>query len=65
MIAPVIRVLPVILIVIFSAPAWLSWPFLTDDRRQTVLQMVDALARWTRGEHEVDASGTHASKTAP
>jgi hypothetical protein len=49
-IAPLISVVPVILIVILSTPAWLTWPFLSDARQQTVLRMVDALARWTRGD---------------
>ena len=49
-IGPFIRVVPVILIVILSAPAWLTWPFLSEARQRTVLQMVDALARWTRGD---------------
>jgi hypothetical protein len=49
-IGPCIRAVPVILIVILSAPAWLTWPFLSESRQRTVLQMVDALARWTRGD---------------
>ena|ERR1700745_3754876 len=49
-IGPCIRAVPVVLIVILSAPAWLTWPFLSEARQQTVLQMVDALARWTRGD---------------
>jgi hypothetical protein len=50
MLGPFIRIVPVTIIVILSAPAWLSWVFLSGDRRKTVLQMVDALARWTRGD---------------
>ena len=49
-IGPVIRVVPVIIIVILSAPAWLTWPFLPEAKQKIVLQMVDALARWTRGD---------------
>jgi hypothetical protein len=49
-IAPVIRAVPVTIIVILSAPAWLTWPFLPEARQQIVLQMIEALARWTRGD---------------
>jgi hypothetical protein len=45
-----VRLMPVIIIVILSAPAWLTWPFLSEARQRAVLQMVDALARWTRGD---------------
>jgi hypothetical protein len=48
-IGPCIRVVPVVIIVILSTPAWLTWPFLSEARQRTVLQMVDALAQWTRG----------------
>ena len=47
---PFVRAVPVVIIVILSAPAWLTWPFLSEARQRTVLQMVDALARWTRGD---------------
>ena len=47
---PFIRMVPVTIVVILSAPAWLSWIFLPEDRRKTVLEMIDALARWTRGD---------------
>jgi hypothetical protein len=49
-ISPLARIVPVTLIVILSAPAWLTWPFLSESKQRTVLQMVDALARWTRGD---------------
>lgn len=47
---PFMRAVPVVVIVVLSAPAWLTWPFLSQSRQQVVLQMVDALARWTKGE---------------
>ncbi|MES4908890.1 MULTISPECIES: hypothetical protein [unclassified Streptomyces] len=43
-----LKVLPVILVVVLSAPAWLTWPFLSRQRQQVVLDMVKALADWTR-----------------
>lgn len=45
-----IRMAPVILIVILMFPAWLTWPFLSEKRRQSVLQMVRILARWAIGD---------------
>lgn len=44
----VLKFLPVLAIVLLSAPAWLCWPFLSADRQQVVLEMVHALADWTR-----------------
>jgi hypothetical protein len=49
-ISPALRAVPVTIIVILSAPAWLTWPFLSNHRQRAVLEMVDALARWTRGQ---------------
>ncbi|MFF3140227.1 hypothetical protein ACFVRU_00450 [Streptomyces sp. NPDC057927] len=44
----VLKILPVLLVVALSAPAWLTWPFLSGQRQQVVLDMVKALADWTR-----------------
>ncbi|TQF04241.1 hypothetical protein E6W39_20930 [Kitasatospora acidiphila] len=44
----VLKVLPVLLVVVLSAPAWLTWPFLPEQRQRMVLDMVKALADWTR-----------------
>ncbi|RSN57752.1 hypothetical protein DMH12_12470 [Streptomyces sp. WAC 04229] len=44
----VLKLLPVLLVVVLSAPAWLTWPFLTQARQRVVLDMVKALADWTR-----------------
>jgi hypothetical protein len=49
-ISPLVWAVPVTIIVILSAPAWLTWPFLSESRQQAVLQMVDALARWMRSD---------------
>jgi hypothetical protein len=45
-----IRMVPVVLIVVLMSPAWLTWPFLSEKRRQSVLQMVRILARWAIGD---------------
>jgi hypothetical protein len=44
----VLKLLPVLLVVALSAPAWLSWPFLSEARQHVVLDMVKALADWTQ-----------------
>lgn len=44
----VLKIFPVILVVALSAPAWLTWPFLPEPRQRVVLDMVKALADWTR-----------------
>ena len=44
----VVRMLPLLVIVCLSAPAWLVWVFLPTDRQQIVLDMVQALAAWAR-----------------
>lgn len=44
------RLIPVTLVVIFSAPAWITWPFLSRERRTSVLDMVKALTQWTNAE---------------
>jgi hypothetical protein len=49
-IGAVVRTVPVTLIVILSFPAWLTWPFLSEERRKSVVQMVDALTRWAAGD---------------
>ncbi|MEU6236282.1 hypothetical protein [Kitasatospora sp. NPDC047058] len=43
-----LRILPVLFVVVLSAPAWVSWPFLPEPRQRMVLDMVKALADWTR-----------------
>jgi hypothetical protein len=45
-------VLPVVIIVCLSAPAWLSWPFLPKDRRDSVIEMVNSLKAWVVGSAE-------------
>ncbi|WP_030398459.1 hypothetical protein [Kitasatospora purpeofusca] len=55
-----------LVVVVLSAPAWLSWPFLSEQRQRIVIEMVKALADWTQGaspqdfpvESTVDPGGT-------
>lgn len=44
--------LPLLCIVLLSFPAWVSWPFLPTDRRQTVLSFVDRLTKWAKAISE-------------
>jgi hypothetical protein len=39
-------VLPLLLIVVLSAPAWAAWPFLSGPRRDAVLQFLGCLIDW-------------------
>lgn len=41
-------VLPLLAVVVLSAPAWLTWPFLPAERQRTVLRVLDRLVHWTR-----------------
>jgi hypothetical protein len=43
-----ITMLPVLVFVILSAPAWVVWPWLGEKRRESVHRMVDQLIEWTR-----------------
>jgi len=43
-----ILAVPLLVVVVLSAPAWLLWPFLATDRRTAVLQFVDRLVEWAR-----------------
>ncbi|WP_338704043.1 hypothetical protein V2W30_39805 (plasmid) [Streptomyces sp. Q6] len=47
--APALRLLPVLLDVVLSTPAWLVWPFLPAERQKVVLEMVRELINWTYG----------------
>ncbi|WEV26711.1 hypothetical protein OYE22_17035 [Streptomyces sp. 71268] len=44
----VLYVLPLLTVVLLSAPAWLTWPFLPAGRQRVVLEVIDRLVRWTR-----------------
>ncbi|MFE0173264.1 hypothetical protein ACFWZ2_13165 [Streptomyces sp. NPDC059002] len=41
-----LRTLPVVLVVLLSTPAWITWPFLSDQRQQRVIQVIRELAAW-------------------
>lgn len=40
--------LPLTAVVLLSAPAWLTWPFLPSRRQDVVLAVLDRLVQWTR-----------------
>lgn len=43
-----LSLLPLLAVVLLSAPAWLTWPFLPSRRQEIVLEFLDRLVRWTR-----------------
>jgi hypothetical protein len=40
--------LPLLAVVLLSAPAWLTWPFLPSQRQEIVLAVLDRLVQWTQ-----------------
>lgn len=38
-----ILVIPLLALILLSLPAWITWPFLSTERRTTVLQFVDRI----------------------
>ena len=42
----VVALIPLIIIALLSFPAWVGWPFLPQPRRDSVLAMVEQLAKW-------------------
>jgi len=43
-----IAVVPLLVVVVLSAPAWLALPFLNADRRTAVLDFLKQLVEWVR-----------------
>jgi len=43
-----ILVLPMLVLVLLSMPAWITFPFLAAGRRKAVLQFVDRIAEWAK-----------------
>lgn len=41
-----VLVIPLIVVVVLSAPAWVMLPFLSTDRRTAVLEFLDRLVEW-------------------
>ena len=41
-------VIPLLVVVLMSAPVWFLWPFLDAGRRATVLQFLDRLVAWVK-----------------
>ncbi|MFS4096452.1 hypothetical protein [Streptomyces sp. AF1A] len=44
----VLCALPLLAVVLLSAPAWLTWPFLPAGRQEVVLAVLDRLVQWAR-----------------
>jgi hypothetical protein len=42
--------LALVLCVVLQFPAFLLWPFMSDERRDDVLKMVEALAGWGKAD---------------
>ncbi|MGX4695470.1 hypothetical protein [Streptomyces sp. JNUCC 63] len=40
--------LPMCLFVLLSAPAWLCWPFLSEQKQRMVVEVLQKLVDWTR-----------------
>lgn len=62
-IGPLIRVIPVIVIVVLLTPMWVTCAFLSEARRQFALQILNALAQWARGDMEVGQQSANARLT--
>jgi len=43
-----ILVIPLLTLVLLSVPAWITWPFLGTERRNTVLEFVDRIVELTK-----------------
>jgi hypothetical protein len=43
-----VLVVPLMLVVGLSAPAWLTWPFLSEPRRKAVIQFLGCLINWIK-----------------
>ena len=43
-----ILVVPLLVLVLLSMPAWLVWPFLDAERRSSVLEFLDRIVEWIK-----------------
>ena len=43
-----ILIIPLVVVVLLSAPAWILWPFLDAERRTAVLGFLDRLIEWIK-----------------
>lgn len=43
-----VLIVPLIAVVLLSAPAWFVWPFLPTDHRNAVLEFLDRVIEWIR-----------------
>jgi hypothetical protein len=48
MVVAAILVIPLLVLIVLSAPAWITWPFLSTERRATVLGFVDRIVEWAK-----------------
>ncbi|MFB6784557.1 hypothetical protein ACFCX0_46705 [Streptomyces sp. NPDC056352] len=39
---------PLMLLVLLSAPAWLSWPFMAERKQRVLIEVLQNLTGWTR-----------------
>ncbi|OWA16317.1 hypothetical protein B9W68_08570 [Streptomyces sp. CS227] len=45
---PVVSILPLLLFVLLSAPAWVCWPFMSERRQGVMIEVVQKMIDWTR-----------------
>lgn len=43
-----LRVVPVLVVVLLMAPAWICWPFLPPARQNAVIEVLKQLVEWTK-----------------
>ncbi|MGW0880360.1 hypothetical protein [Streptomyces sp. NPDC002671] len=51
-----LRILPLIIVVLLLAPAWLSWVFLPENRQRRVIDLVKQLIEWTKATRDERAN---------
>lgn len=47
-----LRILPLIIVVVLLAPAWLFWIFLPDERQKRVIDLMKQLIEWTKATRD-------------
>jgi hypothetical protein len=55
-------VIPLLVLLLLTSPAWLALPFLSKDRRETVLRLADLLLDWIKA---VVGAASRGDLTAP
>jgi hypothetical protein len=41
-------VIPLVILLVFSAPGLIAWPFTSEDRRASILQFLDRVVDWVK-----------------